>query len=239
MVHVVCTKHAAVPIKSLSPELIVIPTLASEPSDPREGLDLLARAHVLSVGSGLGRNEHTLAHAALFIKAAKERKMPIVIDGDALWFLSSHLDLVRGYDRALLTPNVNEFRTLAKAANLPEDASVQQLSERLAVAILQKGALDRIAVPGRAPVEVEHAGSPRRVAGQGDILAGVAAAFMNWAHTADAADLPPAPFVAGWAAATVTRMCAAEAFKRRHRGTITSDLLAELPDVFEHLFPAK
>lgn len=240
MVHVVCTQHAAVPIKSLSPELIVIPALASTPScDQRAGLDLIERVHVLSVGSGLGRNEHSLAHAAAFIKAAKAKRLPIVIDGDALWHVSRDLSLVQGYDRLLLTPNVNEFKNLAKAVNLPDGASVQQLAERLAVAVLQKGQLDKVCVPNHGCVEVEHKGSPRRVAGQGDILAGVTATFMAWAHASEEKDLPPAPLVAGWAASTVTRTCAERAFSRRHRGTITSDLLEALPDVFQELFPVK
>jgi Carbohydrate kinase len=75
---------------------------------------LLSRLHVLVVGPGLGREEYMQNFAHLAINIAKDQDMFIVIDADGLFVVGNHLHLVKGYRRAVLTPNVVEFKRLSE-----------------------------------------------------------------------------------------------------------------------------
>ena len=44
----------------------------------------------------------------------RQKGLPMVIDADGLYIVTKHLDLVRGYDKAILTPNKNEYARLAQ-----------------------------------------------------------------------------------------------------------------------------
>lgn len=108
------------PIKSYSPELIVHPLLRSDASvaglsvDQR-GSELAAaadkialvfpRIDALVVGPGLGRDAAVLELSRELIRRAKEAEMPIVLDGDALFLVSQAPDTIKGYTKAVLTPN--------------------------------------------------------------------------------------------------------------------------------------
>ena len=48
----------------------------------------------------------------------REKGMPMVIDADGLYIVTKHLDLVRGYPKAILTPNKNEYARLAAALDV-------------------------------------------------------------------------------------------------------------------------
>lgn len=136
LAYIFCCKGAGLPIKSYSPENIVLPilrTTAEAEEDchitPGDSLtteqyeqvkeqiveDLKAwikPLHALVIGPGLGRDPLVLSCAMAALTAAKERDLPIVLDGDALFALNSDLDLIQGYGRAILTPNPVEFRRL-------------------------------------------------------------------------------------------------------------------------------
>jgi ATP-dependent NAD(P)H-hydrate dehydratase len=47
------------------------------------------------------------------IEIAKAQKMYIVLDADGLWLIQNEPDLIKGYERVILTPNVMEFKRLA------------------------------------------------------------------------------------------------------------------------------
>ena len=47
------------------------------------------------------------------IKELREKETPLVIDADGLYIVTKHLDLVKGYPHAVLTPNKNEYQRLA------------------------------------------------------------------------------------------------------------------------------
>jgi ATP-dependent NAD(P)H-hydrate dehydratase len=110
----------------------------------------------------------TFARVALDI--AKEQGMFLVLDADGLYMVGRQLDLIRGYRRAVLTPNVVEFKRLSEQAvrvvswtllygmqvdfsrqgidpNTPPEERASSVSKALGgVTILQKGASDIIAV---------------------------------------------------------------------------------------------
>jgi NAD(P)H-hydrate repair Nnr-like enzyme with NAD(P)H-hydrate dehydratase domain len=115
-----CVAEAAVPIKSYSPELIVHPLLHSDASmtglsaDQRgselaSAADKIAlvfpRIDALVIGPGLGRDAAVLELSRELIRRAKEAEMPIVLDGDALFLVSQAPDTIKGYAKAVLTPN--------------------------------------------------------------------------------------------------------------------------------------
>jgi NAD(P)H-hydrate repair Nnr-like enzyme with NAD(P)H-hydrate dehydratase domain len=52
--------------------------------------------------------------ARLALEIAKEQGMFLVIDADGLYTVGGNLDLIRGYRRAVLTPNIVEFKRLSE-----------------------------------------------------------------------------------------------------------------------------
>lgn len=55
-----------------------------------------------------------IKYAKLAVTIAKEQGMYVVLDADALWMIGQDLALIRGYRRAVLTPNVMEFKRLSE-----------------------------------------------------------------------------------------------------------------------------
>ena len=76
---------------------------------------LLQRLHVLVVGPGLGREDYMQEYARIAVSLAREQKMYLVLDADALFLVGKDPDIIKDYDRAVLTPNVVEFKRLSEA----------------------------------------------------------------------------------------------------------------------------
>ena len=88
--------------------------LYRDPSDVKPILQsLLSRLHVLVVGPGLGREPYMQQYAKIAVNIAKERAMFLVLDADALLLVGEDTSLIKGYRRAVLTPNVVEFKRLS------------------------------------------------------------------------------------------------------------------------------
>ncbi|KAI0738456.1 Ribokinase-like protein [Daedaleopsis nitida] len=205
--HVICSPTAAGAIKSYSPDLIVHPILGEGESDEtvRSTLSsLLSRLHVLIVGPGLGREDYMINFAKLAVNIAKEQSMYLVLDADALWMIGQDLSLIKGYRRAVLTPNVMEFKRLSENVKIdpeiPPEERAMHVSRALGgVTVLQKGAEDIICTnTGEANKEeaklnqipegesaeermvVDVPGGLKRCGGQGDILSGAVGTMMAW-----------------------------------------------------------
>ena len=80
---------------------------------------MLSRLHVLVIGPGLGREEYMISHARTALGLAKENGMFVVLDADALWMLGRDVGILKGYRRAVITPNVVEFQRLSEAVVRP------------------------------------------------------------------------------------------------------------------------
>jgi ATP-dependent NAD(P)H-hydrate dehydratase len=120
--HVICAPSAANAIKSYAPDLIVHPILhppssgSLSPDQVKSELSsLLSRLHVLVIGPGLGREDYMISHAKAALNLAKENGMYVVLDADALWMLGQDIGILKGYRRAVITPNVAEFKRLTEA----------------------------------------------------------------------------------------------------------------------------
>lgn len=53
--------------------------------------------------------------ARVAIRLAREKDVYVVIDADGLWLVQSDPEVVKGYKKAVLTPNVVEFKRLCDA----------------------------------------------------------------------------------------------------------------------------
>ncbi|KAL4072797.1 Ribokinase-like protein [Scleroderma yunnanense] len=208
--HVICAPTAAQAIKSYSPDLIVHPILKEDaPQDrvKRELDSLLSRLHVLVIGPGLGREDYMQNYAKIALGLARDRAMFLVLDADALWTVGQDLSLIRGYRRAVLTPNVVEFKRLSEQIgvgdDVPPDERAGEVSKQLGgVVVLQKGPKDIIAIDttGEAAslekskisqedevkekvkevIEVDVEGGLKRCGGQGDVLSGAVGTMLAW-----------------------------------------------------------
>ncbi|RDX56402.1 Ribokinase-like protein [Lentinus brumalis] len=205
--HVICSPTAANAIKSYSPDLIVHPILREDqtPEAVRPTLSsLLSRLHVLIVGPGLGREEYMQNFAKLAVNIAKEQGMYLVLDADALWMAGQDLSIIHGYRRAVLTPNVMEFKRLSENLkidpSIPPEERAMHVSRALGgVTVLEKGAHDIICTnTGKASKEeaqlnkiaegesaeervvVDVPGGLKRCGGQGDILSGSVGTMLAW-----------------------------------------------------------
>ncbi|KAF5373304.1 hypothetical protein D9615_007407 [Tricholomella constricta] len=208
--HVICSPTAAGAIKAYSPDLIVHPILREESTPERvkpELESLLTRLHVLIIGPGLGREPYMESYAKLALSLARSRGMFVVLDADALWMIGKDLSVIKGYRRAVVTPNVVEFKRLSEQAGIdPEAPSTKKaglVSRALGgVTVLEKGLKDIICIDTtgeaaslkesklegadeekekmRETIEVDVEGGLKRCGGQGDILSGSVGTFLAW-----------------------------------------------------------
>ncbi|KAJ0491882.1 putative ATP-dependent NAD(P)H-hydrate dehydratase [Helianthus annuus] len=257
--HVICTKDAAPVIKSYSPELIVHPLLEESYSvreEDRKSVSTLILAEVdkwmerfdcLVIGPGLGRDPFLLDCVSDIMKHARQRNVPMVIDGDGLFLVTNRLDLVSGYPLAVLTPNVNEYKRLVqKVLNCEvndQDGPQQLLSLASSiggVTILRKGLSDYIS-DGKEVRSVSIFGSPRRCGGQGDILSGSVAVFLAWARKLVDKEGPTmSPTMLGCiAGSALMRKAASLAFEDKKRSTLTTDIIECLGRSLEDICPVR
>ena len=179
-------------------------------------LDAAAKADVLAIGPGLGRDAAAARLRAQLLAAGDHA---LVLDADAL----HELEPGEWGSRAVLTPHAGELARL-----LGEDAvwvgahrleAARRGAERFGCVCLLKGADTIVAAPGEG-VLVAVADAPGlATAGTGDVLTGILAAFL-------AKGLEPRLAAA---AAAVAHALAARSLPRR--GVVASDLLAALPAV--------
>ncbi|KAI0890383.1 Ribokinase-like protein [Annulohypoxylon maeteangense] len=270
MSHVICTPAAAAVIKTYSPNLMVHPLMRqspsphhqhSSPNSPYDSdpvhisgkiIDLLPRLHVLVVGPGLGRDPLMQETCARVLAAARERKMPVVLDADALALVTKAPELVHGWREVVLTPNVVEFARLWKGVKgSGDDGSegsdpshkVQALSRALGgVTIVQKGGRDLVS-NGEVTMTVDVEGGLKRSGGQGDTLTGSIATMLAWRkayldeiwdHDGKLGEEETLG-LAAFGGAAITRECSRLAFEKRGRSLQASDLTDEVYTAFLNL----
>ncbi|TPX15588.1 uncharacterized protein E0L32_004286 [Thyridium curvatum] len=281
MSHVICTPGAAAVIKTYSPNLMVHPLMRQSPpaasddlplseTDPaqisRRIIDMLPRLHVLVIGPGLGRDPLMQDTVARVVAAARERRVPVVLDADALLVVQRDPGLVRGYALAVLTPNVVEFGRLCGALGVEggkvgqqaasaadaggdggrreETARVEALARELGgVTIVQKGGCDYVS-DGRTTMASDLEGGRKRSGGQGDTLTGSIATFLAWRKAyldglwehGGKLDEGEMVGLAAFGGSAVTRECSRLAFKKKGRSLQASDLTDEVHTAFLNLF---
>ncbi|KOS14420.1 ribokinase-like protein [Malassezia pachydermatis] len=246
----ICAPEAAPPLKTYSPDLIVHPILDHTKSteDVRNELRaLFKRLHSVVIGPGLGRDTSMQSFARVALEVARESNLYAVVDADGLWLVQNDPESVKGYKRAILTPNVVEFQRLCDAMGVEaSDDAAQRLSIALGgLTIVEKGQVDRIVTPTDIVI-CDEEGGLKRCGGQGDLLSGTLGTFLAWAQrfeerTEAGEDLPsiPAerlPLLAALGASTVTRVASRRGFARLRRSMLANDLLDEIGPAYESTF---
>ncbi|KAG6130482.1 hypothetical protein E4U38_004447 [Claviceps purpurea] len=263
MSHVICTPAAAAVIKTYSPNLMVHPLMRQSPSGDEAKapspddvsapiIEMLPRLHVLVIGPGLGRDPLMQDTVSRVIQAAREKKILMVLDADALQLVQKRPELVRGYREAILTPNVVEFGRLWDALGLAEK-NVEPKTERVeimaralgGVTVIQKGGRDVIS-DGETTLVNDLEGGKKRSGGQGDTLTGSVATFLAWRKAyldglwdvGGEEKLEESELVrlAAFGGSAITRECSRRAFLARGRSLQASDLTDEVHGAFLALF---
>ena len=232
-----------------------LPIIHSSPDKIRPELEsLLSRLHVLIVGPGLGRETYMQSYARTALSIARSNGMFLVLDADALWMVNQEPELIKGYQRAVLTPNVMEFKRLKDKLGIRDgDEEAGMVSRALGgVTIVQKGATDIIAIDTTGSsallkvqerIEVDTKGGYKRCGGQGDVLSGNIGTMMAWGKCYEGGaygdgDIPASeiPLLASIGGCMVTRTASRITFEKQGRALITQDLIPELGDAFLEVF---
>ena len=145
-----------------------------------------------------------LTYARMALSIACSQGMFVVLDADALWMVNQDISVIKGYRRAVLTPNIMEFKRLSEKLsidpNVPADERAKLVSNALGgVTVVQKGPKDIIAVdttgnaadpekskvrsseePIVEQVEIDVEGGYKRCGGQGDVLSGNIGTMLAW-----------------------------------------------------------
>ncbi|BGP70007.1 hypothetical protein NBRC10513v2_003360 [Rhodotorula toruloides] len=253
LAHVICEAAAGNIIKTYSPDLIVHTDLHKDITEQQimDSLKaVLPRLHTLVIGPGLGRDPHMQLAAKTAISLARQNDLYVVLDADSLWLVQNEPDVVRGYKRAVLTPNVVEFARLAESCNLdPKSMPDTELAAAISRAlsgptIVQKGREDRI-TNGQDTLINAVVGSSRRCGGQGDVLSGAVGTFLAWGKNYEEREAkdeqdPIKPheitLLAAYAASTVTRTASRLTFAKHKRSMQTGEMLGFVGQAFEEVF---
>ncbi|CAE6513190.1 unnamed protein product [Rhizoctonia solani] len=265
LAHVICEPGAGAGIKTYSPDLIVHPILNEHdtPDSIKSKLEsIVSRLHVLVIGPGLGRDEHMQNAAKVALQLAKEKGMYVVIDADGLYLVQNEPGVVKGNNRAVLTPNVVEFKRLCEALKVDTKGEPSSFAPLLSkalggVTIIQKGSTDLI-VSGDQVEEINEPGGLKRCGGQGDILSGLTGTFLAWGKSyvegglnegdaqegglnegdAQGEKIPEhrVPLLAAAGASILTRAASHKAFEKLGRGVITGDMIGEIGPAYAAKF---
>ena len=164
--------------------------------DPGEGLSRLPvsmdKYSAIAVGPGLGRLPETKETLLALLSEAKERRLPVVVDADALNILSEvprWQELVpKG---SVLTPHLGELRRLFRWDSVDErDRLLQDFCADAGCALVMKGFHSRVFTSAGACL-VNATGNPGLAkGGSGDVLTGLLGGLLARGYaSADAAAL--------------------------------------------------
>ncbi len=144
-------------------------------------MEIMGRTDAAVVGPGMGVNADVESFVELIVSA--EERPPLVLDADALTILARRPDLrpaVREED--IMTPHPGEAARLlgvdSSAVQTDRQEACTALADKWGCVVVLKGAGTLVKEP-HAPIKLANVGNPgMATAGSGDVLAGVAGAFL-------------------------------------------------------------
>lgn len=180
LVHVVAPEESVATIRNAEPDVQTMVQDFGAPLDAAVS-ELIARADVVAIGPGLGRD----AGRAAFVLAVLQHARRAVVDADALTVLKPErtaLAALAGTRPLVCTPHVGEFRTLFPefAGDLetdPWEAALRAASSSGATLLL-KGVPTIVAAPRGAVLTVAAGNPGLATGGSGDVLTGIIAALI-------------------------------------------------------------
>ncbi|MGK2877252.1 MAG: NAD(P)H-hydrate dehydratase [Solirubrobacterales bacterium] len=142
-------------------------------------LERSARCDALVVGPGIGRAEGTgRLVAGLLARSDK----PLLLDADGLYSFSGAAESLKRDAPLLITPHTGE---LARLLGVPGDdvegarlEHAQEAAERSAAVVILKGSDTVVAAPGQSPLVNTLKAPGLATAGTGDVLSGIAGAYL-------------------------------------------------------------
>ncbi|MBO3803183.1 MAG: NAD(P)H-hydrate dehydratase [Candidatus Brockarchaeota archaeon] len=229
MAVVAAPKAAADAIRGFSPNLIVR-SLSGEHlarDDLPRLYELAAQSDGIVVGPGLGLEAETREAVIEFVKMARG---PILVDADAIKALSAKPASLKG-KRSVVTPHAGEFailtgRAMADPPNIEERMrQVKDASKNLGTTILLKAHEDIISDGER--LKLNLTGNPgMTVGGTGDVLSGIAGAFLAWGAE---------PFRAACAAAFVSGKAGDLAKSEKGYHIVATDVVEKISSVMKSI----
>lgn len=215
-------------------------------------LKVFDRIDVFVVGPGFGRDPLMLRTLIRIIQEIRVANKPLILDADSLFLLGIQHELIKGYENAVITPNVVEFNRLCKALGIDNRDSVDTAKELSAllgdVCVVKKGK-EEVIVKGQHMLANDMAGSLRRVGGQGDTLTGAIATMLVWAKhynegfwlleaTGSSNELNDEESIvlACYAACGLVRRASNKAFAKHNRAMQTSNVHEFLGEAYTELF---
>ena len=188
--------------------------LSEEPGEAFSRVPVpMDRYSAIAVGPGLGRRPETEDALLMLLKAARDRRVPMVLDADALNILSEVPDwqacLPAG---AVLTPHLGELRRLLPfGSDAERDRRVQALCATTGCTLVMKGFHTKVFTPD-GDCLVNTTGNPGLAkGGSGDVLTGLLGGLLARGYAApDAAAL--AVWLHGRAGDLLTEERTAEAY---------------------------
>lgn len=249
LLYLFTAEEATVPIKSYSPELMVsgayrwskISSLDPKISDEERArfvknvTRVFPRLHALVVGPGLGRDPSVLRGVEEIMLKAKDINLPLVVDADGMFLVTSSPRIMKDYKSAVLTPNAAEYRRLSNALMGTDDADIVALCRKLSgPLILRKGLVDEVASVDTSgpPLACRETGSLKRPGGLGDILSGAVAVFLAWGI-----QRKKNPAFACLTACALVRRASREAYRFNGRSMLATDVLENIGGAFRAMCP--
>ncbi|AFN82748.1 putative sugar kinase [Encephalitozoon romaleae SJ-2008] len=205
LVYIFSEPEATVSLKTLLPESIVCGIEYQE--------WILKKVSCCIMGPGLGRpSEETCKEITRILSYLGRRDIPIVIDGDGIR-LASKLD-IGDLKTVIITPNTNEQKYIG------------EFEKRIFYVL--KGSNDVILWKDKE-VKINNEGCPKRIGGQGDILAGTIASLVSKCKPPSSDKEVFGSIILG---CVMVRKAGRLAYEKYWKSLITRDILEMLKESF-------
>lgn len=194
----------------------------------------------------MGRDSKIFKVVSDLIGITRDKRIPLIIDADGLFLVTENPSLIQDYPApgVILTPNKIEFERLQpKIQGINENVNLKQFGSN--ITILKKGATDEVfSTCSKMQWRSSIGGSGRRCGGQGDLLSGSIATFLNWClNNKNRVDTPKnveksvaSASIACYGASRMVRLCNEKAFKQKGRSMLATDMIEYIHESFEELF---
>lgn len=227
LVYVAAPETAASIIAGFTPSMMTVKLKGSHltPRNIRQLRPFLERVDAVAMGPGLGLHEETVEAVDTLIGWVEERKLPLLLDADALKGFAQKRRKIEV--PTVFTPHGGEFKILTgrliEGGFKERGEIVQKEASRLGATILLKGPVDVVSDGVRT--RYNWTGNPgMTVGGTGDVLSGVAAGFMAMGSQ---------PFEAAVAGAFINGAAGDAAYEEKGYHLLPTDLVDRIPRVIE------
>jgi NAD(P)H-hydrate epimerase len=225
LAYVAAPEQTASAVSAMSPDMI---TIKLEGKHLNNANIPTLKAHIETVnaivlGPGLGLHSETREAVKALIEAIESARKPLLLDADGLKAFAEFKRKLRV--PLVLTPHAGEYAILS-GEKLPDDlkekvSEVQKTAVELGATVLLKGPVDIIS--DEKHFKLNFTGNPgMTVGGTGDVLSGIAGAFL--AQKID-------PFEAAVAGAFVNGAAGDFVFTEKGYHMVATDLMKHIPHV--------